>query len=37
MVKTIQIAAAAAGSEWGWGWSMPAAGGSRPVVDPRKY
>lgn len=36
MVKTITIAAAAAGSEWGWGWSMPAVGGSRPVVDPRK-
>jgi tetratricopeptide (TPR) repeat protein len=37
MVKTIQIAAAAAGSDWGWGWGMPAVGGSRPVVDPRKY
>jgi tetratricopeptide (TPR) repeat protein len=36
MVKTITIAAAAAGSDWGWGWSMPAVGGSRPVVDPRK-
>ena len=29
--------AAAAGSNWGWGWGMPVGGGSRPVVEPRKF